>query len=182
MRYVIEHLEPRLYPWCLLEYRHISSIVGKKNLIFTNTKAGALKALGRVHANSVRSMQLSNACVLDPNAELLLSPRDTFDYLIIGGILGDEPMQGRTEIELTNTLNLPARNLGKEQMSTDTAVYVAKYLLEGGRFSDLNFGDTIEIELCDSESVVLPFRYVLIDGKPLLPDGLIDLLRRRRRF
>src|SRR3989338_10620936 len=29
MRYIIEHLEEKLYPWCLLEYTHISKMVGK---------------------------------------------------------------------------------------------------------------------------------------------------------
>jgi ribosome biogenesis SPOUT family RNA methylase Rps3 len=182
MRYVIEHLEPKLYEWCLIEYRHISAMVGKENLIFTNVRSNSLKGLGEVHKESVRSLKFRNACVLDPNAPGVLSSADKFDYLILGGILGDEPMQGRTEDELTNTLKLPARNLGKEQMSTDTAVYVAKHIADGGKFSDIRFQDTIEIELGDDESVVLPFRYVLIDSKPLLPDGLVEHLRKRKSF
>ena len=36
--YVIEHLEPRIYRWCVIEYKHISKIVGKENLWFTNGK------------------------------------------------------------------------------------------------------------------------------------------------
>ncbi len=36
MKFIIEHLEPELYPWCLIEYKHISKIVGKNNLIYTN--------------------------------------------------------------------------------------------------------------------------------------------------
>ena len=36
MKFIIEHLEPELYDWCLIEYEHISKIVGKENLIFTN--------------------------------------------------------------------------------------------------------------------------------------------------
>ncbi|PIY60292.1 hypothetical protein COY95_02530 [Candidatus Woesearchaeota archaeon CG_4_10_14_0_8_um_filter_47_5] len=35
MKFIIEHMEPELYPWCLLEYRHISQIVGKGQVVFT---------------------------------------------------------------------------------------------------------------------------------------------------
>ena len=38
MKVIIEHLEPELYDWCLIEYEHISKIAGKGNLIFTNIK------------------------------------------------------------------------------------------------------------------------------------------------
>jgi len=36
--YIIEHLEPKLFPWCMIEYKHISKTVGKSNLWFTNIK------------------------------------------------------------------------------------------------------------------------------------------------
>ena len=36
--YVIEHLEPKLWEWCEIEYESISKIVGKENLWFTNIK------------------------------------------------------------------------------------------------------------------------------------------------
>ena len=36
--YIIEHLEPRLWKWCMIEYKNISKIVGRKNLWFTNIK------------------------------------------------------------------------------------------------------------------------------------------------
>ena len=34
--YIIEHLEPELYEWCLIEYKEISKIAGKENLWFSN--------------------------------------------------------------------------------------------------------------------------------------------------
>ena len=89
-------------------------------------------------------------------------------------------MQKRTEKELV--IAGERRNLGKEQMSTDTAVYVAKHLIDGGSLSDLEFQDDIEIDIREGESVQLPFRYVIKDGKPLLPDGLVDFLKKRKGF
>ena len=45
MKFVIEHLESELYEWCLIEYEHISKIVGKDNLTFTNIKSEDKKKL-----------------------------------------------------------------------------------------------------------------------------------------
>ena len=36
--FIIEHLEPRLSKWCLIEYKHISEIAGKRNLWLANVK------------------------------------------------------------------------------------------------------------------------------------------------
>ena len=64
--FVIEHLEPKLFKWCLLEYAHISFFVGKKNLLFTNIKSAALNKFGRVESRSVKQLRFVNACILDP--------------------------------------------------------------------------------------------------------------------
>ena len=57
MKFIIEHLEPRLYKWCLIEYKHISDIIAKKSLIFTNLKnkkyADKLKNSGEVFKKSI---------------------------------------------------------------------------------------------------------------------------------
>lgn len=185
MKFVIEHLEPEVFDWCVVEYRHISKIVGKKNLIFTNVKKGKekLEGLGEINESSVQDMDLKNACVLDPEAKKTLSASDKkFDYLIFGGILGDFPPKKRTKIELSSKLNFEIRNLGKEQMSTDTAVYVAKKLIEGKKLSDFEFKDEIEVDVDEGESVILPYRYVIKDGKPLLPEGFVEFLRKREEF
>ncbi len=131
MIYVIEHLEPFLSKWVCLEYRHISSIAGKRNVIFTNIKresdAVRLRPFGGVIPQSVVELKLKRACVLDPAAKKALNPKDAerFSYLVFGGILGDAPMKGRTGKALTSKLHFPSRNLGKKQMSTDTAVTVS---------------------------------------------------------
>lgn len=185
MKFIIEHLEPKLYKWCIIEYTHISEIVGKDNLIFTNIKKNdvqKLDKLGKVYTKSVKDMTFKNSCVLDPFAKKELTCDDKFDYMILGGILGDEPMKRRTEIELTNFVEAKVRHLGKKQMSTDTAVYVSKYITDGGKFSDIKFQDEIEIDIREGESIQLPFRYVLIDNKPILPNGLVEFLKKRKDF
>jgi len=181
MKFIIEHLEPGLYKWCILEYKHISEIVGKENLIFTNIKSGSdkLKRLGKVFRESIKKLNFKKVCILDPVAKQTLSTEDKnkFDYLTLGGILGDYPMKKRTEIELSSKMNIEKRNLGKEQMSTDTAVYVANEILRGKSLKDFKFKDEIKIEIEKGESIQLPFRYVIINNKPLLPKGLIKYLK-----
>jgi len=178
--FVIEHLEPRLFRWCLIEYKHISEIVGRDQLIFANVESEKLRDLGQVEKQSVNDMNLQKCCVLDPFAKEELTTSDKFDYYVFGGILGDEPMQGRTEKELT--LKGVRRHIGKEQMSTDTAVYVVKHIIEGGNMSDLSFQDEIEIDIKEGESIILPFRYVVESGEPVLAPGLLDFLRTRKGF
>ena len=74
------------------------------------------------------------------------------------------------------------RNLGKKQMPTDTAVYVAKRILGGKKLSDFKFVDELKIEVNDNESVTLPFRYV-VDGKKLIiNEKLVEYLRKRKEF
>lgn len=186
MKFIIEHLEPELYDWCIIEYRHISKMIGKTNLIFTNIQkkdVDKLIGLGDVKCESVARLNLKNACVLDPESKVTLTSSDKkFDYIILGGILGDNPPKKRTGPELTSKLNAETRNLGKEQMSTDTAAYVAKQIIDGKSLKDFKFQDTIEIPIAEGEAVILPYRYVLEDGKPLLPDGLAEYLRERDEF
>ena len=97
--FIIEHLEPRVYKWCRIEYAHISSFVGKKNLFFTNTKSAVLRKLGKVNPKSVRKLHLEKACILDPEAKQTLTPSlaKKFNYFIFGGILGDDPPKERTK-------------------------------------------------------------------------------------
>ena len=182
--YIIEHLEPELFEWCIVEYEEISKTVGKNNLIFTNVieSSDTLNSLGVVKKESVVKIKLDNACVLDPEASEELSPSDKFDYLIFGGILGDHPPRKRTEEELSSKINLPKRNLGNKQMSTDTAVKVAKLIVDGKKLSEIEFIDSPEIELADGESVELPYRYLSKDGKPFIPSKIMEILKREEEF
>ena len=185
--FIVEHLEEKLWPWCKVEYRHISRIVGKKNVWFTHVRGRALASYGKVISKSVielyRQGKIKNVCVLDPAARKTLTTADAqaFDYFVFGGILGDDPPQQRTAPELTMQMSqVAARNIGTKQMSTDTAVYVVHEIVKGKPFSHISFQDGIEISLGENESTLLPYRYVLVKGKPMISRELVNHIKKRK--
>jgi ribosome biogenesis SPOUT family RNA methylase Rps3 len=189
--YIIEHLEPELWEWCLLEYEHISETVGSENLWFTNIKnkkdAEKLKKLGKVSEQALVELNLekNQMCILDPESEKVLEPGDNkkFKYFVFGGILGDYPPRKRTKEELTSKFEgIEARNIGKEQMSTDNAVFTVKQIVEGKRIDELKFQDNINIEINEFESVNLPYRYNLVNGKPFMPEKVLEAIREGREL
>lgn len=187
--YIIEHLEPRLWEWCIIEYRHISKLVGRNNLWFTNitnkTDAQKLGKYGKVIRKSVSYIDLKNACLLDPKASKTLNHNEArhFDYFIFGGILGDSPAQSRTKKFLTNKIKkASSRNLGKAQLSTDNAVYVTKEIVKGKELKDVKFKDNIEIRINDVESTTLPYRFVVVKNKPFISKELARYLKDKKAF
>ena len=184
---VIEHLEPKVWPWCKIEYESISQIIPKNNLWFTNIKeeSNFLSKLGKVSSESVISTKLKNACILDPNAKETLTPKDakSFKYFIIGGILGDYPPRKRTKEELTDKIRgIEARNLGKKQFSTDNAVYVLKQIIDQVPLEKMKFKNKLTIKINEIESVDLPYYYPLINGKPRISEKLITFLKNKKDF
>jgi len=183
--FIIEHLEPELYEWCIIEYRHISKIVGKNNIWFTNIRKsdiGRLIKFGKVFQESVKNMNLKNACILDPDPHIILTPKKAmnFHYFIFGGILGDYPPRKRTKQELSKFMPAVSKfNIGKVQMSTDNAVYTVKKIIEGKNLNELKFQDKAEIKINSILTTVLPFRYNLINKKPLLSPELIKFIKNR---
>ena len=184
--YVIEHLEEKMWPWCVIEYKHISQTVGKDNVWFTHVHDKKLHAFGRVSSESAvrlyEQKKLKNICVLDPAAKKLLTPDEakTFDYFVFGGILGDDPPRKRTEPELTSKMQgVVARHIGPKQMSTDTAVYVVHGIVAGKKLSDFKFQDEVEIQLGKNESTILPYRYVVVNGNVWMSEELLDYLKKR---
>lgn len=181
--FVIENLDFPVKEWSTLEYKHISESVGKENIWFTNMKdySGILNSYGKIFQESVKQIDPKNACILDPEAPTLLTPEEakTFDYFIFGGILGDNPPRKRTELELTPFLkNAKPRNLGKAQMSTDSAVYVVKQIAQGKNLKDIKFQDELTIEINEVESTTLPYHYPLINGKPYISKELIEFIKK----
>ena len=198
MVFVIEHLEPELFEWCLIEYEHISKIVGKENLFFTNIKnkkdVSKLKKLGKIFnekfsklKNKLRFNE-NKICVLSQYAEKTLETNDKnkFEYFVFGGILGDKPAKRRTEDIIKelkrNKIKFEERNLGNVQMPTDNAVYASKKILGGTMLSDLKFIDEVEIQVNDNESVDLPFRYIIDNNKLIISEKLVEHLRKRKEF
>lgn len=191
MKFIIEHLEPELYEWCLIEYGHISEIVGKDNLMITNIKNGDSKKLrkfGSVCEKSVSGLNLKNVCVLSQYSKKQLAAKDRgkFKYFVFGGILGDNPAKKRTNSIIKqlrkNNVRFEERNLGTRQMPTDTAVYVAKKILDGKKLKEFKFVDSLEIEINKNESVSMNFRYVVDNKKAIISGKLVDYLRKRKEF
>ena len=185
--FIIEHLEPKVWKWCLIEYEHISNIVGKENLWITNVKRKnkKLENFAKVFKEGVKNLNLKNACVLDPETKQILTPQDSkFDYFIFGGILGDHPPKKRTKKELTKFIpQFEKRNIGKKQFPTDNAVYVVKKIIEGKKFDELKFKENHEISFDEFRSVILPFRYVLKEnGEPLISDKIMKHLKTKKGF
>ncbi|MDP2749323.1 MAG: SAM-dependent methyltransferase [Nanoarchaeota archaeon] len=186
MKYIIEHLEPRLYKWCLIEYKHISKIVGKENLIFTKItkkQAEKLKTIGECHEKSVSELDFKDLCILDPAAKKTLTPKDAkdFKYMIFGGILGDYPPRERTSKELP-VKNAERRNIGKEQFPTDNAVFVCKSICDGTPMEKMEFQNELKLEIKDGESVEMPFKYVLVNKKPLISEELLKHIKKGKSF
>ena len=191
MKFIIEHLEPELYEWCLIEYEHISKIVGKNNVIFTNiNKYGAkkLNKYGTIYEKSVSELRFNGICVSSQYAEKTLTANDknNFQYFVFGGILGDNSAKKRTNILINNLkkhkIKFGIRNLGNKQMPTDAAVYVAKRILEGKKLGDFKFVDELEIKISENESVNLNFRYVVDNNKLVMNKKLVNYLRKSKEF
>jgi len=181
MKYIIEHMDPKLWPWSIIEYRHISSSVGKENLIVTNVKEKDIEKIAdicEVHTETTDELELDRVCILDPAAEKTLEPSDAkqFDYLVFGGILGNDPPEARTKD--LQVAGAERRNLGKEQFPTDNAVMVVKKIIEGTPFEKLRFTYNITIELDEGEEMILPFKYLLIDGKPFISKEIIEHVKK----
>ncbi len=184
MKYIIEHLEPKLYKWCVVEYKHASDTVNKKNLIFTNIKkqseTNKLKKLGDVKKSSIKDLKYKKICLLDPDAKKTLTTNDCkkFNYLLFGGILGDHPRKHRTIEEFPKDLKYERRNLGNKQMSTNTAVYVAHKIEKGKKLKDLKFAPKLVIPVGPGEEIILPYRYVKENGKIVMPKEYKDLIKK----
>jgi ribosome biogenesis SPOUT family RNA methylase Rps3 len=175
-KFIIEHLEEELYDWCILEYKNMSKIVGKNNLMITNIKKPEdqkkLSEFAEVKAESVLDLNISSICLLDMDAEKELSPNDNFENLVFGGILGDDPPQKRT-IKFLASLKAEKRHLGKKQMATDNAVLTAKLITGGKKLSEIKFIDNPSINMEDGLDLELPYRFVEVNGKPYISDELL---------
>jgi ribosome biogenesis SPOUT family RNA methylase Rps3 len=183
--FIIEHLEEELYEWCKIEYESISKIVGKESLYFTNIKEkdiNYLQKLGKVFKESVKKLKFENACILDPEAKETLTPNNSkkLSFFIFGGILGDNPPRKRTEEELTPFLkDIKAFNIGKEQFSTDNAVFVTHEIINGTPMNQMQFQDELEIKIDQIMSTILPYRYPIVNGKPRISQKLVDFIIKR---
>lgn len=178
---IIEHMEEEISEWLLLEYEHASAL-WEGEVWFTNVRKGRerLSSIGRVFEE--RACQLfSEAIVLDPKAEKPLTQEDFYTGLpvVVGGILGYEKPLGRTA-EITESFEVAhPRNLGKVQLSIDSACLVAKLISLGFSLEDLEITSEVEIQTGEGESVILPYGYLVLEGSVILTPGLVDYLIRK---
>ena len=89
-KFIVEHMEEELFRWCLIEYRRIRGAVGANNFLVTNLQAAQDFA---TEPRSVLGLgiPLERICLLDSEATQELTPEDAqrFDYILLGGILGN---------------------------------------------------------------------------------------------
>lgn len=189
---VIEHCEDELSPWLILEYRHASKIYGRDRLLFTRVPRRyhrLLSKYGEVREESI--VELVSSGSISPSAVIVLDPRaaETLDYkhlleakyVVVGGILGDHPPRGRTWLYITSRMpsDVRAFNIGEGQYSIDGAVYYVDYLWRNKGLEGYRYVDGIVIESEHGE-IYLPFRYPVVNDKPLLAEGLEYYLKYRR--
>jgi len=181
---VIEHLEPTLSRWILIEYENAVRLVGR--IIITNVKNERdREILSKIAVvKSERACELyDKAIILDPQASEELTPEDAdkADVVVIGGILGDHPPRGRTKEMLTSTFKNPiARSIGPKQFSIDGAVFVAHMVLNRGyRLDEIEYVDGIILRrnvFGVEHTIELPYRYPIVNGRPLISDKLVEML------
>ncbi len=185
MLFVIEHLEPKLSEWLYLEYSHAAQAVGREKLLITNVKNEhefrKLSKTAHVERERVGALfEQNELLILDSRAKHTLTPDDFKNKkaVVIGGILGADPPLGRTRL-LTRALpKVSRRNIGRSQFSIDGAVYVAAQVEAGKALSEIPTQSGIEIRITDGHSVILPYEYPVVDGKPFIPKKLIAYLKR----
>ncbi len=179
---VISHHEEGVSEWLWLEYKHAAELWG--DTVFTNVKRfeekERLAILGRCLEEDLTAYLAGKKyIVLDPLADESLKTEDFADAeaIVVGGILGYEKPKGRTkELITSRARGAVVRNLGKKQLSIDSAALVAKLISLGSAIDGIEITDSVEIQVDEGESVVLPYGYVVVDDKVIITPGLVEYL------
>ncbi|MDK6028250.1 SAM-dependent methyltransferase [Ignisphaera sp. 4213-co] len=189
MYIVIEHLEPCINKWILKEYEFVAKIFNGR-VIFANVKnekdLQILKKLGIVYKESVIEFLSNNpnVIVLDPMAyeELTTDDMKHSEYVVIGGIMGSHPPNGKTNKLITSKLPFAkARNIGKHQYTIAGAAYVAKLIESGKKLSEIKYvfglkitkklGKELELE------IELPYAFPINEyGDVILPENYLTVV------
>lgn len=178
----------------MIEYKHIAkSMAGSGCFVISNFKrqfrsseffCDVLSGNLNVQEESIlrkipNGIPRSRVCLLDSEATETLSPEDAtlFDCFLAGGILGDVDENDPDRTSELRVHGFPARNLGREQMTLDTAILAAsRVVTDKIPLAKISFCDRPTFALRSSESIEMPFRYLAdSDGRPVIPDGIIDL-------
>jgi ribosome biogenesis SPOUT family RNA methylase Rps3 len=71
-----------------------------------------------------------------------------------------------------------ARNLGRIQLSIDSAVVVCRLIALGMKLEKIKLSAELEIQHDDGHSTILPYGYPVLDGKVVFTPGLKEYLRK----
>ncbi len=179
---IIEHCEPVLSQWLMLEYKHAVKIWEKPVLftrVYDKKTEKKLTTLGNIEQKTANEVFSHKKCIiLDPLAKKPLTTKDFrhLDGIIVGGILGYEKPQGRTQELITKHSSFETRHIGNIQLTIDSAVFVAKAIMLGLRLSDIEITTEVEIIHDAIHSTILPFGYPVLENKPVITPGLVDYL------
>ena len=100
---------------------------------------------------------------------------------VIGGILGNDPPEKRT-YKIYYDYKYNNRNLGKLQMTVDTAFNVVRKITLDknnniNNINDIKFKFNPELIINENENVNMPYNYILNDeNKPIFNHMLIPLI------
>lgn len=101
------------------------SLKNESSILLNIGKSASIRSLSESSPNK----EEARVCFLDEKGDGPLRPTDinAFDYIIVGGILGDHPPKDKGGH--LRGLGLAVRHLGPRQMSTDTAVLACATVL-----------------------------------------------------
>ncbi|MCS7111768.1 MAG: SAM-dependent methyltransferase [Sulfolobales archaeon] len=186
---IVEHLEPCISKWLLKEYEFVSEVF-KNRVIFTNVAKdhdrSLLEPLGIIYKTSAVELlqDEKNVIVLDPSAKEKLQVNDMrmARYVVIGGIMGDNPPKGRTRLQITSRLkNAIPKNIGEKQFTIAGAAYILRQVELGRNVDDVKyvFGLKIKKKLTNDIEieVELPYAFPLDEqGNVVLPRNYQDII------
>ena len=182
---VIENCEEKPTDWLLAEYSHSASLW--PGTVFTGARDSemnaALAKMGKTVKEDVLEYTGGEGCIiLDHQSPLALKTED-FErarFIVVGGILGYDRPMGRTKKFITSRFGEGKnvfRNLGKIQLTIDSAVFVARAIYLGAKIEEIELTSEVEIKWDEVHSTLLPYGYPVVGGKVLITPGLIEILR-----
>jgi len=183
---VIEHLEPCINRWLLAEYSYVAKLF-PGSLVITNVVSSmhreVLSRIAPVYSESASQILRGKVVVLDPWASTRLTPADLSDaeFVVIGGIMGDDPPKRRTETMISKRMPWALRrSLGPSQFTIAGAAYMLKMVSEGRELSTIRVKVGLEVELPFDRFtklvVRLPYAFPMSNGQPVLPENYIRIV------
>ncbi len=192
---IIENVEPFLSEWLKAEYEH-SALHWDNEVWITNLGQDAIKELEKTQIENLKLfskhcwdvIKKGHVLILDPQGKEKIEKKDleNSDFVIVGGILGEKIMKGRTKEKITDKflkankdLDVKVVNLGKYHFPIDQAVIFCEKLYKGEKIEIIENPEFVLEETENMKRVVsLPYAYIMENGKILISRKLMDLLKK----